>query len=176
MKLIPGQTAPLFTIKDANDKTISLQDFSNKKLLLCFFRYAGCPFCNLQISKLIERYDNYAKRGLSIIAFFQSPQDTVLQYPGKQKPQFPLIPDPEKNIYTLYGVESSIAGLAGAVLHAPSMVEAMRFGQGKIDGDLFLMPATILINPNQTIYSTHYSTNLAEKLPLFDIEEFLLKA
>ena len=50
--------APLFTATDIHGNKIALEDYKGKKLMLCFFRYAGCPFCIIAILKLIN--ENYS--------------------------------------------------------------------------------------------------------------------
>lgn len=41
MKLKKGDIAPVFSVIDARGRKINLADYSKKKLLLCFFRYAA---------------------------------------------------------------------------------------------------------------------------------------
>ncbi len=107
MRLKEGEKAINFTVTDLSGKTISLEDFKDKKILLSFYRYASCPLCNLRISQLIQQYNDLKKKGLVIIAFFQSPKESMLQYVGKQNVPFLLIPDPEREIYKLYRIEKS---------------------------------------------------------------------
>ncbi|MFQ3213478.1 MAG: peroxiredoxin Q/BCP, partial [Marivirga sp.] len=49
MKLDNTLTAPLFNRKDIFGRTINLEEYKDKKLLIAFFRHAGCPFCNLRV-------------------------------------------------------------------------------------------------------------------------------
>jgi len=41
MALEPGQTAPLFQVKDMAGKDLALADYKGKRILLSFFRYAS---------------------------------------------------------------------------------------------------------------------------------------
>ena len=180
MRLTTGDTAPDFVTKDINGNTIALEDYKDKKLLLSFFRYAGCTFCNLQFIKLMKRYENFHAQGLEIIAFFQSSEINVQEYIAKYKPPFPLVPDPEKKIYNLYGIESSILGVTKSILTLPGHIKEIRANnitQGRVDGDVFLMPADFLIKPpNLTITKAHYGSNASSQIPFIDIENFLLFA
>ena len=96
MLLRIGEQAPQFSVKDIQGNLISLEDYLGKKLMLCFFRYAGCPFCALVLQEIISRYPHWQKQGLNVVAFFQSPKETILKYPMKQNPPFPIIADPNK--------------------------------------------------------------------------------
>lgn len=177
MRLAEGQEAPDFTVIDVKGNPVSLSTYKNKYVLLSFFRYAGCPFCNITLMRLIERYDNFSKRGLQTIAFFQSSDDSIDRYVAAKNPPFPVVADPEKKVYDQYGVESSVAGAAKSILSLPATTVAIIRGevvQGKIEGDGFLMPAQFIIGPDLTIQKAHYGTSFADKIPLFEIEELIL--
>lgn len=175
VKVHVGQQAPLFLVEDIHGKQISLHEYTNQKVMLCFFRYAGCPMCNFQLSLLIERANQFEEEGLKIIAFFQSPKEDVRSIPGKQHPPFPLIADPMGAVYKLYGIEASFFGTfqpanAAAFLNATIK---HHFPQKKVTGDFFLMPAEFLIGPpDATIYHVHYWSNFADPLPHAQIQQF----
>ncbi len=180
MYLSKNQVAPNFTISDINGKKIKLSDYEGKKLLLCFFRYAGCPFCNLILQSFIERYPKLHKNGLEILAFVQSPKESIIDYTMKRhhpKPPFPLIADPKQEIYKLYGVEASVSKFARSIFKVPSMLKTLykyKYPQGKIDGNVFLMPAFFLIGPDDLkIYESYYSPDFSTMIPDIDIINFL---
>jgi peroxiredoxin Q/BCP len=180
MPLLRGQEAPDFVVKDIDGKTIRLQDYKGKKLLLCFFRYAGCPFCNLLLHSFSERYPKLHDNGLEILAFVQSPRESVVDYPltrQNPRPPFPLIPDPKRNVYNLYDVNDSLTKFARGVVKAPRLLNQLykhHFPQGKIDGSLLLMPAFFLIGPNElTIYESYYSPDFSTMIPDVDIIDFI---
>ena len=178
MRLKIEQQSPQFTTKDITGKPILLSDYRGKKLMQCFFRYAGCPFCNLALFKIIERYPLLKSQGLNIIAFFQSAKELVHKYPAKQNPPFPLVSDPQKKIYKKFGVESSVAGALRTIPKMPNFYDATvkhGFKQPHIDGDFFLMPAYFLIGPPKfTIQNLYYSESFADEVPFIHVEDFLL--
>lgn len=182
MRLQKGDTAPDFSIKDINGKTISLQDYKNEKTLLVFLRYAGCPFCNLVLKniihqlELLDNSDTHVKSDTHVVVFFQSPKEHVKSYPGKQNPSFPLVADPDKTVYDLYKVESSVTGLLKGATKLPLFYDTLvreKFHQGKIDGDIFLMPAYFMINESLKIVKAHYGVNFADQDPIIQIGEFI---
>lgn len=177
MRLVEGHAAPEFSIKDTKGSSISLDLYKDNYLLLSFFRYAGCPFCNITLIKLIERYDNFASRGLQTVAFFQSDDDSINKYVASRNPPFPLIADPEKTVYNAYGVESSRAGAVKSILKIPVTTAAIIRGdvvQGTMDGDKLLMPAQFIIGPDGIIETAHYGTDFGDKIPMFEIEKLIL--
>jgi peroxiredoxin Q/BCP len=173
MRLRDGEKAINFTVTDLAGKTISLEDFKDKKILLSFYRYASCPLCNLRISQLIQQYDEMKKKGLVIISFFQSPKESMLKYVGKQNVPFPLIPDPEREIFRLYRIEKSwfkyvLGGISG------KMFKALRKGYKIKDqeGQQNLVPADFLIE-NMIIKKAYYGKTIADHIAFKDIIRFL---
>ncbi len=173
MRIEEGSTAVNFTVEDIFGNKISMSDYKDKKLLLSFFRYASCPLCNLRIAQLIQNYDSLTSKGLHIIAFFQSPKESILEYVGKQDSPFPIIPDPGRQVYKLYGVESSKLGyIRGGVSY--TMLTALKAGfkPGRKEGIKELLPADFLIE-NLTIKRAFYAKQIAEHIPLEQIWPFL---
>lgn len=180
MRLKVGEQAPTFSIKDVEGKTISLEAYKNKKTLLCFFRYAGCPFCTLVFTRLLKQYGEFASQGLSVIAFFQSPEKTVRQYIERFDAPFSIIADQDKVVYTKYQIESSLLGWPNTLVQTPQVLGDMvknKIFQGKIDGDPNLIPAYFLIGPPEfAIYQAHYGSSFLNEISVSDIEEFLQKS
>lgn len=176
-RLTNGQAVPTFTATAVDGTVIDSSDLEEQYTLLSFFRYAGCPFCDLTLIKLVERYQNFALRGLKVVAFFQSPKSDVEEYVSRRQPPFQIVADPDKKIYDLFRVESSKVGLLASLPAAATVGVAIAQGktsQPKITGDSFLMPAQFLVGPDLTLRNTHYGTNFGDKMPFIDIERILL--
>ena len=97
----------------------------------------------------------------------------MLQYVGKQKVPFPIIPDPKREIYKLYGVEKSwikyvLGGMTGKMRKARNL----GFKIGKMEGQLNLVPADFLIE-NLTIKRAYYGKNIGDHMPFEEIYNFL---
>lgn len=176
MKLEGGSIAPLFNTADVYGNPISLTSYRGKKVMLVFFRYAGCPMCAFYMTTLIGKFKTFEEKGLCPIVFFQSPKDHVIEGACEpHKPSFPVIADPKKEIYSVYGVESSITKTlqpANAVAFYTATIKE-HFKQKKIDGDFFLLPAEFLINEQGVIHTAHYWQNFADPIATPDIEAFI---
>jgi peroxiredoxin len=171
-----GEVAPDFALRNIDGKLVSLKEYRGKKLLVSFYRYAACPLCNLRIYELITKHDELQKKGLYMIAFFQSPRESILEYVGKQKPPFPIITDPSREIYKLYGVESSLAKALRAVFRMKKFRQAATLGfkGGNREGDKKIVPADFLINEKGVIHMAYYGKDISDHLPLHEIEKFLI--
>lgn len=113
-----------------------------------------------------------------MLAFFQSPKESILKYVGKQEVPFPIVPDPGRTIYRAYGVESSWVGFIKAMVFKLSdLTKAMQkgFKPGKMEGNKAIIPADFLIGPDQKIEKAYYGKDIGDHLPIEEIEAWLKK-
>jgi len=165
-----------FSVKDYLGRDVKLSDYYGQKILLTFFRFASCPFCNLRMHQLIERSNYYKKRNTTMITDFESPANSIMEFAGKQNPPFPVIGDPEQHLYTKYRVEKSLAGLLKGGIQMGKMFDAILkkgFIPTKIDSAMHRIPADFLIDEGQTIRRVHYGTDISDHISYSEIEEFL---
>jgi len=175
MKLRNGQAAIDFEVEDVNGNQLVLSDFSDSPILLSFYRYASCPLCNIRVNELIKRYPNYKDAGLVVIAFFQSPHESIRKYvTSKQTLPFPIIADPSHTIYRKYGVTSSWWGYIKGLFRLHRFIKAFRngFWVGKMENKFALIPADFLIRDSKII-KAYYGTNIGDHIPFEEIERFL---
>jgi thioredoxin-dependent peroxiredoxin len=174
MRVKTGQNAPDFRVTDIKTQQIlRLENFSGRKLLVSFHRYAACPMCNLHIHELSQSYEALSKLGLEILAIFRSSAERTLeQYGGREVP-FPIAVDLDLNAYRAYGIEYSTAGMLLSFVHPRGLIATLKgFLPGKIDGDVRTLPADFLITPDQTVQQAYYSSNITQHLPLSEIRRF----
>ena len=175
-RLTEGQTAPDFSITDMEGNTHMLENYRGQYLLLSFYRYASCPFCNLRISQMIQRIDTFKTQGLEILSVFQSPEEKIRQYVGKQKPPFAIVADPERKLYQTYKVETSWMGMLKAMVFGMGdMMKAFSkgFGPGTMEGEKNRLPADFLIGPDGTIIEAYYGKDIGDHMPFKTIEHAL---
>ncbi|WP_017731546.1 peroxiredoxin-like family protein [Nafulsella turpanensis] len=179
MKLERNVTAPAFSLVDIFGRIIDLNDYKDKKLLLAFFRHAGCPFCNLRVHELTKAYFELKQKGLEMIFFFESKERVLLRSIfHKEVSPIPLISDPEKVWYDTYGLESS--AFKSAVSHLTTFVQTAFKAKMKglpmhpmADGEsINTIPAEFLIDKGLVIRKLHYSGRLNDRLPLYQIHAF----
>jgi thioredoxin-dependent peroxiredoxin len=175
MKIQNGEPAKDFQVEDLFGKQITLGDFKGKKMMLSFYRYASCPLCNLRVHQLIQRYPDLHEKGLEMVAFFQSPPETIYRYVGKQDAPFSIVPDPDREVYKLYGVEGSLAGFLKASLKVGDLISAVRKGflPGRIDGETTMVPADFLIGPALVVEKAYYGKDIGDHMPIQEIEAWL---
>ena len=151
-KLVVGDMAPDFTARDVDGNAIRLYDIDSKHILVVFFRYSGCPWCNLAIHRLSLEYKTLQENDCAVVAFIQSDKTDVIDNIYNRhvvKPEFPIVADYEQQYYRLYGVTASIKAAVRSITKLPAWVHAVKdhgFKQGKMDGNFFLVPASFVVN------------------------------
>lgn len=174
-KLSAGDRAPAFTLADLQGRPVSLEDFRGRKLLLSFYRYASCPFCNLQVHALSQRAPDWQARGLDLVAVFQSPRESILEHAGKVDRPFAILPDPSRGLYRAYGVEGSWGGFLKGGLKVGKLASALKEGflPGKMEGDVNMVPADFLIDEEGRIGLAYYGRDISDHLDVAEVERFL---
>jgi peroxiredoxin len=179
MTLHKTALAPLFNRKDIFGRQINLEDYKDKKLLIGFFRHAGCPFCNLRVHALTKVHEKLKAKGLEMIFFFESKESVLLRSTFHQEVSpIPLISDPEKEIYGKYGLEESKS--ASAKSHITSFIQTaikakakgVPMNMPKEGESLNTIPAEFLVDKGLRLKKLHYSKSLTDRLDLDLIEKF----
>ena len=172
-KLELNSRAPRFSLDDVFDRTIDLEAYRGRKVLVAFFRHAGCPFCNLRVHHLLKVHEELKAQGLEMIFFFESKRAVLLRSMfHKEISPIPLIADPDKVQYDAYGLEES--GPKAAVGHAVSFVSSAI--QAKLKGlpmhmmadgeSVKTMPAEFLLDEQGIIRELHYSQRITDRLEM----------
>ncbi|MES2919430.1 MAG: peroxiredoxin-like family protein [Pseudomonadota bacterium] len=175
MKLSPGAPAPIFSLPDLHGQATGLQQYRGRKLLLSFYRYASCPFCNLRVHQLSQLAPAWQARGLDLVAVFQSPRESILEHAGKEARPFAILPDPGRGLYRAYGVEGSWGGFLKGSLQVGKLTAALKQGflPGKMEGDINMVPADFIIGEDGRVLVAYYGRDISDHLPVEVIEQHL---
>ncbi len=104
MLLSAGKKAPAFTGTDQNGNTLSLKDFSGKKVALYFYPQDDTPSCTNQACNLRDNYSTLIQQGISVIGVSPDPVQKHKKFETKYGLPFPLIADENVKIAQKYGV------------------------------------------------------------------------
>jgi peroxiredoxin len=179
MKLETNLTAPIFVLKDIFGRLIDLNDYKDKRIFIGFFRHAGCPFCNLRVHALTKVYEELKAKGMEMIFFFESKEHVLLRSIfHKEVSPIPLISDPEKKLYSAYGLEHS--ALISAKSHVTQFVQtAFRARKAGVpihamaDGEsINTIPAEFLIDKGLVIKKVHYAQGLNDRISMDIVKAF----
>lgn len=99
-----GDKAPDFSGKDQDGKTISLNDYKGKKVILYFYPKDDTPGCTAQACNLRDNKDMLAKEGYEVLGVSSDDEASHRNFREKYSLTFPLIADTDKSINQKYGV------------------------------------------------------------------------
>ncbi len=169
--------APVFSVEDLHGRTIDLEAYRGRWLLLSFYRYASCPLCNLRVHEISKLSPQWARQGLDVVGVFQSPREKILNYLGRQEVAFTLLPDPQQKLYAVYQVRHSWAGFIKAwLMRLPEIYRSVirkQFYPGTVEGGIHRIPADFLIDPAGRLAVAYYGKDIGDHLPVARIEAVL---
>jgi len=99
-----GDPAPGFAALDQYGKTIKLEDFSGKKLILYFYPKDNTPGCNAEACNLRDNHTLLIKEGYEVVGVSADSEMSHIKFTKKFELPFRLIPDTDKSIINAYGV------------------------------------------------------------------------
>ena len=89
-KLEPGTAAPPFSLKDASGKTVSLQELSDKVLLLAFIR-SDCKICLMQMGDLEAIRKKFGNKLRIATLVYGKQFPSVVQYAADRNYNWPVL-------------------------------------------------------------------------------------
>ncbi len=102
--LSKGDLAPLFTAKNQNGESISLNDFKGKKVVLYFYPKDNTPGCNAEACNFRDNYQVLTSKGFEVVGVSTDDEKSHKKFEAKFDLPFTLIADTEKEIVENYGV------------------------------------------------------------------------
>jgi peroxiredoxin len=92
-----GTKAPDFSLKDDEGRTITLTQFSGKKVVLYFYPKDDTPGCTTEACALRDVYDTILEKGAVVLGVSADSESSHSKFKKKYKLPFFLVSDPEKN-------------------------------------------------------------------------------
>jgi hypothetical protein len=129
----------------------------------------------LSVRQFAAQYEQFEQRNIHLARIFHSPPEALTAFaPGPDGPPFPVLADPKKRVYRLFGVTASLFGLLkpGAykrVREATKQGLKPKWRDSIRDGFLGT-PADFLIGPDNRFELVRYGKNFTDSLP---VDEFL---
>jgi len=105
--LMQGQLAPDFTLPDLEGRQTALSSFKNSSPVCVVFWATWCPYCVQEIPKLKSIHEQYAGRGLKLLAInvaTNDPLERVMAFQKKWSIAYPILYDTAGTVSRMYGV------------------------------------------------------------------------
>jgi len=160
-----GGAFPTLELAASSGRQVTVPDPDGEYVHLQLRRFAGCPICNLHLRSIVSRHDEIRSHGIREVVVFHSTAAELNKFEAELP--FPLIADPERELYRRLGVErgprslmsrralrAAIAGEGAALRHKSPTRGAL--GPVKPTGGRFGLPADFLIAPDGQIAALKY--------------------
>ena len=99
-----GDYAPQFQAKDNLGNTISLSDYTGKKLVLFFYPKASTPGCTAEACDLRDHYQVFLAKGYDILGVSADSAKRQQNWILKHELPFPLLADEDKTVIKAFDV------------------------------------------------------------------------
>lgn len=103
-ELKEGQKAPDFSAKDQHGNTITLDQFSGKKIVLYFYPKDDTPGCTAEACDFRDNYQGLQAQGIVVLGLSVDDEKSHQKFATKHNLPFTLLADPDKKIVEDYGV------------------------------------------------------------------------
>lgn len=111
-RLAPGDTAPGFTLPDADGNDVSLSDYAGRKVIVYFYPAASTPGCTKQACDFRDNLAELSGSGVDVVGISPDKPAKLATFRDEQGLTFPLLSDPDKTVLTDWGAfgEKSMYG------------------------------------------------------------------
>lgn len=102
-RLVPGDTAPAFTLSDADGNPVSLSDYKGRKVIVYFYPAASTPGCTKQACDFRDSLAALDGAGLDVVGISPDKPAKLAKFRDNEQLTFPLLSDPNKEVLTAWG-------------------------------------------------------------------------
>ncbi|GAB2676456.1 thioredoxin-dependent thiol peroxidase [Nocardia goodfellowii] len=102
-RLSPGDTAPAFTLPDADGNEVSLADYRGRKVIVYFYPAASTPGCTKQACDFRDSLAELEGAGIEVVGISPDKPAKLAKFRDAEKLTFPLLSDPDKSVLNAYG-------------------------------------------------------------------------
>ncbi|MGW0821471.1 thioredoxin-dependent thiol peroxidase [Streptomyces sp. NPDC002845] len=102
-RLQPGDTAPAFTLPDADGNEVSLSDHKGRKVIVYFYPAALTPGCTKQACDFTDNLDVLTGAGYDVIGISPDKPEKLAKFRDKESLKVTLLADEDKTVLEAYG-------------------------------------------------------------------------
>ncbi|MFL3013147.1 MAG: redoxin domain-containing protein [Candidatus Neomarinimicrobiota bacterium] len=174
MRLRPGDSIDELNLPSISGEKFDIKKIENKRALITFYRFASCPFCNLRINEIVNRYSELDSE-FKMVAVFDSPLDNLIKQTKHHNAPFWILADEKYHYFEKFSVEKSfLKFLKGTIVRFHKLIIASLKGYVPLTfkGSVSTIPVDILIDENGKIDTIYYGRDTSDHLPFSKIKEF----
>ena len=112
-RILVGDVAPSFTLRDQSGNTVTLEEHRGKPLVLFFYPKDGTPGCTAEACAFRDSYDVFRDAGTAVVGISSDSRERHARFASKHSLQFPILSDPDGRVRNAYGVPRTLGVLPG---------------------------------------------------------------
>jgi peroxiredoxin Q/BCP len=136
-RLETGQTAPAFSLVDHTGRSVSLQDFAGRNLIIFFYPAAMTPGCTKEACDFRDSLVRLQDAGYDVVGVSPDKPEKLARFVEKESLTYPLLSDPDRSVLEAYGAYG----------------EKMLYGK-KVTG---VIRSTVVVAPDGTVALPKYN-------------------
>lgn len=102
-RLEVGDTAPAFSLPDADGNVVKLSDYKGRKVIVYFYPAASTPGCTKQACDFRDSLAELNGAGLDVVGISPDKPEKLAKFRDKEELTFPLLSDPSREVLTAWG-------------------------------------------------------------------------
>ena len=102
-RLEVGDTAPGFSLPDADGNTVRLADFKGRAVIVYFYPAASTPGCTKQACTFRDSLAGLNGAGIDVVGISPDKPEKLAKFRDAEALTFPLLSDPERKVLTAWG-------------------------------------------------------------------------
>ena len=143
-EVVVGARAPLFTLKDQNDREVSLAQMIQKgPVAVVFIRSVDwCSYCQLQTAQLSDHLADIRATGGQVVMVCYDPPEKVKRFAARRKLAVPILADTDSRTIDAYAMRAAngVGDQVGAAQHGTFVIDKAGIVRSKpyltsFDGD-----------------------------------------
>ncbi|MDN4643480.1 thioredoxin-dependent thiol peroxidase [Arthrobacter sp. PsM3] len=101
-RLIPGDPAPAFTLKNSDGAEVSLGDFHGRSTVVYFYPAASTPGCTKEACDFRDSLASLHQAGYEVVGISPDPVEKLARFAAAEALTFPLLSDPDHAVAGAY--------------------------------------------------------------------------
>ena len=102
-RLAAGDTAPDFTLPDADGNEVSLKSLRGRRVIVYFYPAAMTPGCTKQACDFRDSLEHLAAAGVDVLGISPDSPAKLARFRDRDQLTFPLLSDPGHEVLEAYG-------------------------------------------------------------------------
>ncbi|WP_460356370.1 thioredoxin-dependent thiol peroxidase [Mycobacterium sp. ZZG] len=102
-RLEVGDTAPAFSLPDADGNTVALSDYKGRKVIVYFYPAASTPGCTKEACDFRDNLADLSEAGLDVVGISPDKPAKLAKFRDAEGLTFPLLSDPDRTVLEAWG-------------------------------------------------------------------------